>query len=131
VQVKDVVARRGRGWRPRGQVCEGCRGRAWGPGAGAAVWEAWERREGGRVAKRAEESAGERRGSAKGKGKSLSLSGEEEGGEDEEDGGGAAAKGPLVVFACRHLWHKMCVETGGGGGGGGGGAQRLTCPLCI
>jgi hypothetical protein len=124
VHVKDIAARRGRGWRPRGQVCEGCHGRAWGPGAGPSVWEAWEKKEIERSAKRAEESAGERRGSAKGKGKSL-------GEEEEEDDGTNEGKGPLVVFACRHLWHKACVEKGGGSGIGSGGALRLTCPLCI
>ena len=62
----------------------------------------------------------DRRGSQKGKQKSASQS-EDEGGEDE---GVLKGKGPLVVFACRHLWHKSCVEAEVGEG-------RLRCPLCV
>lgn len=123
--VAEIAARRSRGWRPRGQVCEGCRGRAWGPGTGAAIWDAWERSEETRVKKRAEvEDArwhAERRGSQKGKQKSASQSEDDEEGEQASDGKG---KGPLVVFACRHLWHKSCVEAAVGAEG------RLRCPLC-
>lgn len=122
--VEEIAARRNRGWRPRGQVCEGCRTRTWGPGAGSAVWDAWERSEEARVKKRADEDDArwyaERRGSQKGKQKSASQS------EDEEDEGGVETKGkgPLVVFACRHLWHKSCVEAEVGEG-------RLRCLVCV
>ncbi|UPX11809.1 Vacuolar protein sorting-associated protein 8 [Ascochyta rabiei] len=122
--VEEIAARRNRGWRPRGQVCEGCRGRAWGPGTGAGIWDAWERSEEAKVKKRAEEEDAkwhaERRGSQKGKQKSASQSEEEEG-EQVSDGKG---KGPLIIFACRHLWHKTCVEAKSGADG------RLKCPLC-
>lgn len=122
--VSEIAARRSHGWRPRGQVCEGCRARTWGPGAGSSVWDAWERSEEARVKKRAEQEDArwyaDRRGSQKGKQKSASQS-EDEGGEDE---GVLKGKGPLVVFACRHLWHKSCVEAEVGEG-------RLRCPLCV
>ncbi|KAF1932405.1 uncharacterized protein M421DRAFT_417122 [Didymella exigua CBS 183.55] len=122
--VEHIAARRARGWRPRGQICERCRARTWGPGAGAGVWDAWEKAEEARARKRAdgEDARGraERRGGQKGKGKSASQSGDE-----GDEGGEVKAKGPLVVFACRHLWHKACVEAEVGVG------QRLTCPLCI
>ena len=122
--VSEIAARRSHGWRPRGQVCEGCRARTWGPGAGSSVWDAWERSEEAKVKKRAEQEDArwyaDRRGSQKGKQKSASQS-EDEGGEDE---GVLKGKGPLVVFACRHLWHKSCVEAEVGEG-------RLRCPLCV
>ena len=124
--VEEIAARRNHGWRPRGQVCEGCRGRTWGPGTGAGTWDAWEKSEEARTKKRAEvEDArwyAERRGSQKGKQKSASQS------EDEEEGmerGDEKGRGPLVVFACRHLWHKSCVENAVGSEG------RLKCPLCV
>lgn len=122
--VSEIAARRNHGWRPRGQVCEGCRGRTWGPGAGSSIWDAWERSEEARVRKRAKDEDArwhaERRGSQKGKQKSASQS------EDEvdDDVGEVKGKGPIVVFACRHLWHKTCVEAEVGEG-------RLRCPVCI
>ncbi|KAF3484116.1 uncharacterized protein GIQ15_03440 [Arthroderma uncinatum] len=42
VHVDEITKLRQKGWRPRGQVCEVCRRRAWGPGTGAHIWEAWE-----------------------------------------------------------------------------------------
>ncbi|KAK2747526.1 Vacuolar protein sorting-associated protein 8 [Myotisia sp. PD_48] len=47
VHVEAITNLRQRGWRPRGQVCELCRRRAWGPGAGAYIWEAWEQKQAG------------------------------------------------------------------------------------
>jgi len=44
LHVDEAHRRRLMGWRPRGQVCEGCSRRVWGPGAGNEIWEAWERR---------------------------------------------------------------------------------------
>ncbi|KAJ4345393.1 Vacuolar protein sorting-associated protein 8 [Didymosphaeria variabile] len=67
--VREINELRQRGWRPRGQVCEGCRKRAWGPGTGGAIWEAWERSENNRLLKRIETVAEEH--GAKGKGKST------------------------------------------------------------
>lgn len=43
VHVAEADSLRRRGWRPLGQVCEGCGARVWGPGAGAHVWEAWQK----------------------------------------------------------------------------------------
>ncbi|KAF2186881.1 hypothetical protein K469DRAFT_571276 [Zopfia rhizophila CBS 207.26] len=137
MHVEDVHELRQRGWRPRGQVCERCRKRAWGPGAGGGIWESWERgrvrEDERRVAKRGDEGKG------KGKGKGKSSVAVEEEGEGEGDGGS------LVVFACRHLWHRRClektVETGEGTGEGGAGAsasgvgdtrgKKFKCPICV
>ncbi|KAF2682583.1 hypothetical protein K458DRAFT_52281 [Lentithecium fluviatile CBS 122367] len=137
--VREIHELRQRGWRPRGQVCEGCRKRVWGPGTGIQVWAAWEKSEGAKIRKRVEEEAGEAGG--KGKGKSARVERDDEG---EGSAGGARA---LVVFACRHVWHKACLERAGtseegegkdggrsmGGGAGGDGAHtggRYKCPLC-
>jgi len=40
--VDDAWTRRQKGWRPRGNVCEFCNKRVWGPGVGSGVWEQWE-----------------------------------------------------------------------------------------
>jgi hypothetical protein len=89
------------------------------------VWDAWERAEEARVKKRVEQEDArwyaERRGSQKGKQKSASQS-EDEGDEEDE---GAKGRGPLVVFACRHLWHKSCVEVEVGEG------APLRCVVCM
>lgn len=126
--VEEIAARRSHGWRPRGQVCEGCRARAWGSGTGAGVWEAWEKQEESRAKKRADEMDArwyqDRRGSQKGKQKSASQSGDEDEDSQEIDAKNRT-KGPLVVFACRHLWHKRCVEAKVGEG------RALRCALCV
>lgn len=44
VHVAEADTLRRRGWRPLGQVCEGCGARLWGPGAGVQVWEAWQKK---------------------------------------------------------------------------------------
>ncbi|KAF2647272.1 hypothetical protein K491DRAFT_784831 [Lophiostoma macrostomum CBS 122681] len=133
--VEEVAELRQRGWRPRGQVCEGCRKRAWGPGAGSAIWESWENAETERERKRVEEGADE---GGKGKGRSAIQ------GDDGAEGGSADA-GALVVFACRHLWHKACLEKAMAGDkekdkdapatagptAGEGTARRLKCPLDV
>ncbi|KAL7771385.1 hypothetical protein CFE70_001328 [Pyrenophora teres f. teres 0-1] len=81
--VHDITELRKRGWRPRGQVCEACKKRAWGPGAGAAVWEAWEMREEGRRKSR-EEGVGDEVVGGKGKGKRPSQADVLEDGKVEE-----------------------------------------------
>ncbi|KAL1970528.1 hypothetical protein VTN77DRAFT_4172 [Rasamsonia byssochlamydoides] len=108
VHVAEVTKLRQRGWRPRGQVCEICRRRVWGPGAGGSLWEAWERRQAEedrrRVAKRL---AGVDAG---GKGKRPSQAGVDEQ-EDPAEGRDDLDHdlGPVVIFACRHLYHRQCL----------------------
>ncbi|KAF2750742.1 hypothetical protein M011DRAFT_523712 [Sporormia fimetaria CBS 119925] len=82
--VKELHELRQRGWRPKGQICEGCQKRAWGPGVGGGVWEAWERRE----VERWRGRIGPDGGKGKGKGRSDEESTEE--GEEQE------RKGALV-----------------------------------
>ncbi|KAI4200077.1 MAG: hypothetical protein LQ350_004216 [Teloschistes chrysophthalmus] len=45
VHVAEANQLRRKGWRPLGQVCEGCGKRVWGPGTGGHVWEAYQRKE--------------------------------------------------------------------------------------
>ncbi|KAF2436638.1 vacuolar assembly/sorting protein-like protein VPS8 [Tothia fuscella] len=126
--VDEAWRLRQRGWRPRGNVCEGCRRRVWGPGVGGEVWNSWERKrveeERGRRGRVLERRASEQAGGKveRGKGRALpSYADGVEGGKDYEDtsagaeGDGIQVQekeelGPLVVFACRHVWHKKCVE---------------------
>ena len=149
--VEEVHTLRQQGWRPRGQVCEVCRKRAWGPGAGADIWEAWERKGEREVERRGRLRGGEEavRKWERGKGR-VDMREEEL---DEEDSGGRSPDGSvggkkvtdasLVVFACRHLWHRKCLEgvlekesTGGQGAIATnadriGERGRLICPMCV
>ena len=175
VHVTEADSLRRRGWRPLGQVCEGCGRRVWGPGAGAGVWEAWER---GRQRRETEEIdgggvdgygggkgrsiddgggavenvQGQGQGQGRGKGKAL-TSGQSQGRGDGGGGGGGGAEGqiaipegdtgsgkeglrpgsgPVVVFACRHMFHFHCLERMRGVGNGDavrGAEEDLTCPL--
>ena len=70
-------------------------------------------------------------GNGKGKGKSAV--------EDisEENGKGAEA---LVIFACRHLWHRRCLEKaaevdeegeGTGALGSNAKGKDFKCPICV
>ncbi|KAF2795814.1 hypothetical protein K505DRAFT_272595 [Melanomma pulvis-pyrius CBS 109.77] len=131
-RVEEITDLRQKGWRPRGQVCEGCKKRAWGPGAGGGIWEAWEREGAERARRRAEVDADE---GGKGKGKSATQSSEEAG-----EGGITTGTGTLVVFACRHMWHRSCLENSSAGDrdegveGRSRGVDmrgRFRCPLCV
>ncbi|CZS95218.1 related to VPS8-vacuolar sorting protein, 134 kD [Rhynchosporium graminicola] len=139
VNVQTAAALRQRGWRPRGSTCEGCGRRVWGPGVSGDVFSKWEEREENDVKRRKQrrsEQAGvelERgkgrahvRNSSKlsvtemGRGTGKGAGSEEGEGEGEQEEGiqqtnDAAAKvqpelGPLVVLACRHIYHQSCLE---------------------
>ena len=117
VHVSEADTLRRRGWRPLGQVCEGCGKRLWGPGAGGYIWDAWQR-------SNAERETAQRFGSANGppttssrsesgKGKGVtrneenmanSESAAESGIDGEKDGDGA-----VVIFSCRHMFHRACL----------------------
>ncbi|KAK8164182.1 vacuolar assembly/sorting protein-like protein VPS8 [Phyllosticta citrichinensis] len=148
-RLQDVTLRRGRGWRPKGNVCEGCRRRVWGPGVegGARIWDEWERREKAAWRRRWERDVQRRGGvegarARRGKGKAEPLddvvdvadpAADEADGSAEQSAVGSGDGGPgdlaenavrsangelstngplqpLVVFACRHLWHRRCLE---------------------
>ncbi|KAF2847797.1 hypothetical protein T440DRAFT_557063 [Plenodomus tracheiphilus IPT5] len=127
--VDEINERRKRGWRPRGQVCEGCRKRAWGPGAGGGIWEAWEKREGDRERRKLVRAESDDGVGGKGKGKRPS---EAEVMIPEE----VVEMGKLVLFACRHLWHQGCLEKRSTAASEGeaiqmGQQQVFRCPLCV
>lgn len=169
VQVDEVSKLRVQGWRPRGQICGICRRRVWGPGTGLRIWEAWERKEKGKerrtkMLRRAstgeafaaeEEEEGSRRG--KGKAAAIDRGSATVGNDDDEVGVEEEQRlqrqmdlGPIVVFGCRHMFHRRCLERsqgvdedvvgglGVGSAGGvagvtgdvGGGGMRLVCPSC-
>jgi hypothetical protein len=134
VNVDSASHLRKRGWRPRGSVCEGCHRRTWGPGVAGDVLGRWEGKQAAEAMKREErwllKSGGAGRGKEKekaksqdgavmgnmdGKGKARAFDGHEDA-EDRGDGfnGVATSKvpdlGPLIVFACRHLYHRQCLE---------------------
>ncbi|KAK2004728.1 vacuolar assembly/sorting protein VPS8 [Colletotrichum falcatum] len=139
VNVKQAVELRQRGWRPRGSTCEACSRRVWGPGVSGNVFEAWEEKQARdeelRMERKSQMIAGEMgkagsssdtsqtAGDSKGKGKAapVTLEHPAEGNSttpEEVTGGadGGKAKptekplGPLVVLACRHIYHQSCLD---------------------
>jgi hypothetical protein len=126
---------RQRGWRPRGNVCERCKKRVWGPGVGGDVYEQWDKRRREEVVATAvvKQIALQRTTSemslSRGKGKAADDVG-------DGDGGGSsigAGSDALVVFACRHVWHRRCLELATdeaeSGRGEEGHDEGLKCPL--
>ncbi|TVY46535.1 Vacuolar protein sorting-associated protein-like protein [Lachnellula occidentalis] len=134
VNVKSASTLRQRGWRPRGSTCEGCGRRVWGHGVSGDVYSKWEERQeldrkrrkerrselaGGQVERGKGRAHVRNRSSIveipKGKGKGTATDGAvdtEEG--QEADGQDQAVVqqdlGPLVVLACRHIYHQSCLE---------------------
>ncbi|GAB0135888.1 hypothetical protein EsDP_00004210 [Epichloe bromicola] len=120
MNVNHSVQLRLRGWRPKGSTCEACGRRVWGPGvAGGSVFEAWEDKQAAedaarrerkiRFSERAKGKLGE--SDVKNKGKSLdtrpsSMLIEPDAGVAGKD----ALLGPLVVLACRHIYHESCLD---------------------
>ncbi|RDL42533.1 uncharacterized protein BP5553_02512 [Venustampulla echinocandica] len=139
VNVKSATVLRQRGWRPRGSTCEGCTRRVWGPGVSGDVFAKWEERQ-TREAKMRKERRVELAGgqaergkgrahirntskastvdmslsASKGKGKATDVAGD---GTDDYGQMLQQSKereqrdlGPLVVLACRHIYHQVCLE---------------------
>lgn len=160
IHVSKADTLRRRGWRPLGQVCEGCGRRVWGPGAGGYIWDAWQRRneEGEETAlQRNAQRAAENTTSAN----EIHLKGK--GVVNDRQGGSAPTSrgaqfkngkmpirdpgmdtveetteedlGPLVVFSCRHIFHRKCLQemqgelTGRVGPPASG--LEFSCPLCM
>lgn len=159
VHVNEADSLRRRGWRPLGQVCEGCGRRVWGPGAGAHVWDAFQRSNALRNALQNEGKSGHRGSAASGwstasenssssrtgKGKAVTSNVYEGGSNDRlisdtgasneasiEDGKDDA--GTVVIFACRHMFHRTCLEKmqqGNEGADLGQVGRDMSCPLEI
>lgn len=135
VNVKSAATLRQRGWRPRGATCEGCGRRVWGPGVSGDVFAKWEEKQ-ELEAKRKKERRADLVGGSKERGKGrahtrneskssiveTSSKGKDSStdprmGEDNQqtDPLGFPKKeqpdlGPLVVLACRHIFHQTCLE---------------------
>lgn len=141
VHVSEADKLRRRGWRPLGQVCEGCSKRVWGPGAGGYIWDAWQSSEEREMAQRLEieerpSEALPRVESGKGKGVSRNIEDmtipkstteNHNNGRDHEDGA-------VVIFSCRHMFHRACLvkmQDGGSTHDGqtGGLGPDFECPL--
>ena len=152
VHVTEADKLRRRGWRPLGQVCEGCGRRVWGPGAGNYIWDAWQQRNEERLemarqrqaVRDADNQATAGASQGKGKGAVTSSSQEAESGsrktpamEAGVDVANERAKedlGPLVVFSCRHVFHRKCLQEMQGPPGAERASQaadlEYSCPLC-
>lgn len=127
VHVDEITRLRQQGWRPRGQVCETCRRRIWGPSLGGSHWTAWEKRQHDerqrRIARRLKEGCDPAAERGKGKAAAVgtdqplhSLADHEHDalGMDGDPGNEIApprerSPEPIVVFSCRHLYHRQCV----------------------
>ncbi|KAK3714641.1 Vacuolar protein sorting-associated protein 8 [Vermiconidia calcicola] len=105
--MQEVNELRQRGWRPRTQVCELCKRRAWGPGIGGSVWDEWITRESERDVEKArklvERGGGEEarrleRGKAKAKAAVAANT--------EQLQSDNVRRLALVVFSCRHAFHR-------------------------
>lgn len=162
--VKRSVELRQRGWRPRGSTCEACGGRLWGPGVGSRIVDAWEEKRAVDEARREKKKRvgaglGEERGKGKadivplGKGKAAAISGESSGGGGAVPGEGVGAESDgdddaavvarrrepppldqIVLLACRHIYHRRCldalqIEDGGGGIVAEGRHREYRCPI--
>ena len=167
VHVTEVDQLRRRGWRPLGQLCEGCGKRVWGPGAGVHIWDAWQQRNENDATMTHRRNVGTaaqdgRQGFAdNGKGKAAmndgsnkenptaaweilpelippSKDGQEMGNSNTASDPGVGTMkeglGALVIFSCRHLFHRACLQkihsTTEGELGAEAGNGKLLCPLC-
>ncbi|MCJ1272688.1 Vacuolar protein sorting-associated protein 8 [Puttea exsequens] len=145
VHVAEADAFRRRGWRPIGQVCEGCSKRVWGPGAGGYIWDAWQCSNEDREARHKDRaitvasrsSSRSRAGNGKGKGvtrrhEQIPIP-EDQAESGNSDASGEGEKGPVVIFSCRHMFHRACLEKmhdTGDGRQNTGGSPNFNCPLC-
>lgn len=145
VHVDEIAKLRRRGWRPRGQVCEICRRRVWGPGAGAQIWEAWLKREDRELHQRRDKELDVEVSASRGKGKATAELSTAASTQSEIANGGdsstEASLGPALVFACRHLFHEVCLDRQTGQAESDGNTaepriplqrreHQLVCPVC-
>jgi hypothetical protein len=156
VHVDEVTRLRQQGWRPRGHVCEICHLRIWGPSVGDAHWTAWQDRQAyshsRRLTRRTEDGYNP---SERGKGKAADVGSHpsrldahaqhhqhehEHDLEHENETAVSRPVGPIppepvVVFSCRHLFHRRCVLKAISSGGRPETAFRrdnseMFCPAC-
>lgn len=131
--IAAAHARRQRGWRPSTSVCYTCKRRAWGPGIGEVVWDEWVNRETARERSRAEKalalSGGEEaRRRSRGKAKAM-VAADPTADAVEDIMGEDRTRLALVVFACRHVFHRVCLDENVKGDGEG--ERVYKCPVCV
>lgn len=107
VHVDDVTKLRQQGWRPRSQTCEICRRRVWGPGAGAAIWDAWQQQQATSIQQRREKANEDTSGRGKGKAVETHTDESVDNATAIPEGSGV---GSVIIFACRHLYHQQCLQ---------------------
>ncbi|CAF9913429.1 MAG: Vacuolar protein sorting-associated protein 8 [Alectoria fallacina] len=142
VHVTEADTLRRRGWRPLGQVCEGCGKRIWGPGAGGYIWDAWQRNneEKERVQQLKIDKRPPRRTrkDESGKGKGINRNDGNMAISESTTGngniGGEEESGAVVIFSCRHMFHRACLIKMQDRGSTNGGqtaelGPNLVCPL--
>lgn len=111
VQVDEIDKLRRTGWRPRSQVCEYCKSRAWGAGAGLQVWEAWEEGQKQKARgdlRRRPDLGPDVDGMCHGKGRAT-VGDNTSPNETDVLPSGIQTRNPLVVFSCRHVYHGKCL----------------------
>ncbi|KAI5204783.1 hypothetical protein E4T39_03488 [Aureobasidium subglaciale] len=108
--IDSIHSLRNTGWRPRTQLCELCKKRTWGTGVSAVendtevIWDEYERLQEQRREKKMQKLAP----MDNGKGKSVVVGkGEVERSKEREE---VCKEMALVVFACRHCVHRVCLE---------------------
>ncbi|PWW74466.1 hypothetical protein C7212DRAFT_365158 [Tuber magnatum] len=118
VHVNEAATLRQKGWRPANQTCEACNKKLWGPGAAGGIYSAWEKARLKR-AQRLESIREERRLASEGplsavaRGKSrarVATDPLEETGEASGAGSAEEEARELVVFHCRHIFHRKCLD---------------------
>ncbi|EYE91507.1 CORVET complex membrane-binding subunit VPS8 [Aspergillus ruber CBS 135680] len=140
VHVDEVTRLRQRGWRPRGQTCEICREKIWGPGVGMKYWRSWEERQGEQSQHRMNKMISVQKDPVieRGKGKAAahhraisqsaaaiaaaanqSSNDQKTVVNDDEEtptppNPDSEPASPAVIFSCRHLYHRECLVAIGG-----------------
>ena len=119
VHVDEAASLRQKGWRPANQTCEACNKKLWGPGAAGGIYSSWEKAR-LKNAQRLDNIREERRLASEGslsavaRGKSrarVTADPLEEAGEASgASNAGEGEAGELVVFHCRHIFHRKCLD---------------------
>lgn len=133
VHVDEVTKLRQKGWRPRGQVCEVCRRRVWGPGIGESIWKAWQKKEQARVTRRLPHEAVDDRSDgpeSRGKGKAAVDASQSPDEALDDTSVDSVAVSPVIVFSCRHLAHQQCLMAESGPDVILQGSA-FACPVCL
>lgn len=125
IHVDEAAHLRQRGWGPASRSCEVCKKRIWGAGAAGGIYSAWEktrlenqRRLESLREERRLESDGSLSAVARGKSKARvatttitdKATGEDAGEERGEGGEKTDDAGELVLFSCRHIFHRKCLD---------------------